>query len=352
MKKSSRREFIKSGSLGSLALMSSLNASATTVPIKKISAAPNKRDRMLELLDPNSKSNYIPAGFFMHFNKKGDEAVRAHLNYFRATDMDFVKVQFDGMSMPRNEQIKEAKDWYKMPILPESWFEPILYIIRNLTRELKSEAMIIQTIFSPYQMAKEAVPWDMLVEHVKQDPEAVCRGMENVALSIARFMRAAAKAGVDGFYTCSQGGETNRIPDFTLFNRTIKIYDMMLYKEASELATCNIMHLCDYDGDYVGFADRFRDYPGHVVSVPLKADNQPLTLKTASELFKRPILGGLDRKGAIATGSVEDVKKATTKILENAPEKLFLSANCTVAPTTPVENLKTAIQLAHRFRQG
>lgn len=53
--------------------------------------------------------------------------------------------------------------------------------------------MIIQTLYSPYQMAKQAVPWELLVKHVKEDPEAVCRGMENVTLSILNFVQAAAK---------------------------------------------------------------------------------------------------------------------------------------------------------------
>lgn len=46
------------------------------------------------------------------------------MNYFKATQMDFVKIQFDGMSLPLNEQIKTAKDWYKQPIMPESFLSP------------------------------------------------------------------------------------------------------------------------------------------------------------------------------------------------------------------------------------
>jgi uroporphyrinogen decarboxylase len=57
--------------------------------------AKSKRDLMEDVLQKGSKSDYIPAGFFMHFNKKGDEAVKAHMNYFKATQMDFVKIQFD-----------------------------------------------------------------------------------------------------------------------------------------------------------------------------------------------------------------------------------------------------------------
>jgi len=324
-------------------------------PINKTSASKpygrSKRDLMMQVLDMSAKPDYIPAGFFMHFGVKGDAAVKAHLEYFRATDMDFVKIQYDEKELPRNDQIKTPKDWVKMPILTEEWFEPHLYLLKNLIKELKNEAMIIQTMYSPYQVAKQAVPWELLVEHVKQDAESVCRGMENITLSIMHFANAAARIGVDGFYTCAQGGETNRVADHSLFNRAIKNFDMILYKEVAQLVPYNMLHICDYDGNYEDFAKKFNDYPGQVINVPLAADNKPLSLSDAAKIFNRPVMGGLDRHGAINTGTPEDVKKATIEVLKSAPANVILSANCTVdKKTTPIENIKTAIKTAHEFR--
>ena len=353
MTQPNRRDFLKSTSLGTLGMMSGI-AQDKPLNLPKINnqVAKSKRDLMEDVLQPGSTSSYIPAGFFMHFNKKGDEAVKAHLDYFRATQMDFVKIQFDGMSLPLNEQIKTAKDWYKQPIMPASFFEPILYVIKNMVKETKSEAMVIQTLYSPYQMDKQAVPWELLVKHVQEDPEAVCRGMENVTLSILNFVQAATKLGVDGFYTCAQGGETNRVADYHLFNRTIKNFDMLLYKEVAQLVPYNILHICDYDGEYEGFEPRFQDYPGQIVNVPLKANGKELSLQKAAQIFQRPVMGGLDRHGVISTGTVDQVKKATQELLKDSPKQMILSANCTVASNTPVENLRAAIQTAHNFRKG
>jgi uroporphyrinogen decarboxylase len=177
-----------------------------------------------------------------------------------------------------------------------------------------------------------------------------CGIMENLTLSLMNFVRAAARLGADGFYMCTQGGEANRIADRQQFNRTIKNYDMLLYKETSQLAPCNILHVCDYDGSYEEFDLRFQDYPGQVVNVPLSADHKSLSLRQAADLFKRPIMGGLDRHGILATGSPEEVKKATLEVLKNAPANFILSANCTVSPQVPLENLRTAITTAHEFR--
>ena len=361
MEKSTRRKFLAGASVASLGVLGGLptllaetqpkTVSISTSGILPLGTVRSKRDLMMQVLDMSYPPNYIPAGFFMHFGVKGDPAINAHLDYFHATGMDFLKIQFDEQGLPKNEQIKTASDWAKMPILTEKWFEPSLYLLKGLIKRAKREAMILQTVYSPYQMAKQAVPWEVLVAHVKEDPDSVCRGMENITLSIMNLIHAAVRLGVDGFYTCTQGGETNRVADQTLFNRTIKNYDMILYKEVSQLVPFNILHICDYEGSYDGFSQRFQDYPGQVVNVPLFADNQPLSLSKASKIFNRPVMGGLDRHGILTTGSPDEIKKATIEVLKDAPANIILGADCTVDRKIPIENLKAAINTAHEFRR-
>ena len=347
----SRRKFIQ-GASATLASLAGIQAALgqTAPPARRRVPAKSKRDLMLEVLDMPARPSYIPAAFFMHFGVRGDAAVKAHLDYFRGTGMDFVKIQFDEQTFPANDQIKSAADWNKLPILSEKWWEPSLYLLKRLIQEAKSEALIIQTLYSPYQMAKQAVTWQKVVEHANQDPEAMCRGMENVTLSLLNFVQAAARVGVDGFYMCTQGGETNRIANRALFNRTIKNYDMFLYKEVSQLTPYNIMHVCDFDGSYQEFRPRFQDYPGKVVNVPRSADGKPLSLREAAAIFQRPVMGGLDRLGIVSTGSPAEAKKAALAVLQDAPPHFILGADCTVSANTPRENLRTAIQTAHEFR--
>lgn len=314
------------------------------------SGASSRRDLMQAVLHMEAKPGYVPAAFFMHFGVRGDAAVKAHLDHFRGTGQDFVKIQLDEQTLPAPGPIRTPEDWSKFPVLTEKWWEPTLYLLKALIREAKSEALIIQTLFSPYQMAKQAVPWKVLVEHAKQDPEAVCRGMENIFLSIQNMVQAASRLGVDGFYMCAQGGETNRFADRTLFNRVVKAYDLLLYKAATQLAPYNITHICDYDGSYADFDARFRDYPGQVINVPLETDGKPFTLRRAAELFQRPVMGGMNRTGVIAKGTPEEVRKTVIEVLKDAPANVILSADCTVSLKTARENLQMAIRTAHEFR--
>ena len=362
MTTSKRRTFIKSASLASVGSLVGIETALArqtpaaagakgSQPARSQSARPvkSKRDRMMEVLNMEAKPGYAPAAFFMHFGVKGDAAVKAHLDHFHGTGMDFVKIQFDEQTLPSNDRIKTPADWSKFPVYPEKWWEPSLYLLRRLIEEAKSEALIVQTLFSPYQMAKQAVPWKTLIDHGRQDPESVCRGMENITLSLLHFAQAAARIGADGFYMCTQGGETNRFADRALFNRIVKNYDMLLYKEAAQLVPANIMHICDYDGSYADFDARFLDYPGQLINVPLAADGRAFSLRQAAELFKRPVMGGLNRLGPLSAGTVEDVRKATIEVLKDAPANFVLGADCTVAQNTPRENLAMAVRTAHEY---
>ena len=71
----------------------------------------NKRDVMLALIDPGVKSPYIPGAFFLHFDEayhQGRGAVDKHIEYFRHTDMDLVKIQYEKLF----PHLLEIVRWY------------------------------------------------------------------------------------------------------------------------------------------------------------------------------------------------------------------------------------------------
>jgi uroporphyrinogen decarboxylase len=63
-------------------------------------------------------------------------------------------------------------------------------------------------------------------------------------------------------------------------------------------------------------------------------------------------MGGMERKGVLATGSSKVIQQAATDVITKAPERFILAADCTVPSDTPWENLKTAIETAHHYRKG
>jgi len=110
----------------------------------------------------------------------------------------------------------------------------------------------------------------------------------------------------------------------------------------------NVLHVCDYHGGYHDLSP-YLDYPGQVVNCSLRLGEHMLSGKDVSRMFKRPYMGGVERKGIIVSGSREDIRQAVNSLLEDKPEKFILAADCTLPGDINWENIRTAIRTAHEF---
>jgi len=311
-----------------------------------------KRDLVLQVLDENSHQPYIPAAFFLHFDPQyhhGQAAIDKHMDYFRYTGMDFVKIQYETV-FPFRDEIRKPEDWLKMPCYDMDFYQDQVDIARGLVEAAGKEALVIMTLYSPFMCAGHTVGGDVLVEQIRADPEAVKKGMEIITESLRTFVRACIAAGVDGFYHSTQGGEASRLEGLTLFEECVKPFDLSLMNEINEKCEFNILHVCDYVDGYTDLT-QFLDYPGDVVNCSLKLGDQHLSTEYVSKLFGRPFMGGVERLGTILNGSPTAVHTMVRQILTDAPERFILGADCTIPSTVNWENLKTAIQTAHDYHQ-
>jgi uroporphyrinogen decarboxylase len=316
----------------------------------------NKRDRVLSLLTSGGTPDYVPAAFFLHFDQayhRGQAAVDKHLAFFRYTDMDFVKIQFEAPFPPRRD-ILAAADWHKMPVYGPDFFAGQLAAVKGLVAAAKGEALIVQTLYSPFMLAMQTTRQpdgvnSRFVEQLSSNPEQAKRGLEVLTESLMGFVNACIELGVDGFYASTQGGEAERFADRTLFERYIKPVDLQVMHEIDARCPFNILHVCDYHARYDDLTP-YLDYPGQVVNCGLQLVDGELTAQQVADLFGRPFMGGLERQGVIAQGSVEQVQQAARACLAVAPERSILAADCTVPSGTSWDNLKAAIAVAHKGR--
>jgi uroporphyrinogen decarboxylase len=311
----------------------------------------NKRDTMLSLIHDTASPGYIPAAFFLHFDSayhQGQAAIDKHLEFFRSTRMDFVKIQYE-QPFPTSVPIRKPEDWSHAPGCSEEFFEAPLQVVEGLVKAARSEALVIMTLYSPFMWAAHMAEAGVLARHLQEDPEAVKKGLDIMTENVLTLVRGCKRVGVDGFYASSQGGEAFRFQDRSIFQKYIKPTDLAVWDELSS-CSFNILHVCDYEGGYDDLTP-FLDYPGHVVTSSLKIGDQTLTPDAVSQLFGRPFMGGMERKGVLATGTPEEIRLAAAKVLAHAPERFILAADCTVPSDTPWENLRAAIETAHQNRQ-
>ena len=315
--------------------------------------ANNRREVILQVLDQSRPNEYVPAAFFLHFeNKLGRKAVQDHKDFYRATNMDFVKVFYE-IVVPQID-IKSGKEWEKVPVYSEDFFAPQVAVIEDLAREFGKEAFILPTVYSPLALAHQTLGRDKdLKKLAEENPKAFGQAIKNLSLSIENYLRAARKHGADGFYVSSQGGDGNSLSP-EIWKEHVREWDKHVSEVANEIGEINILHICDYGTPFKNAEAlyAFTDYPASIINVPLNfSDGSTLNLKEAQQRFGRPIFGGLERLGVIATGTIEEAKKAVDKVLENAPQNFILGADCTVPGETDWEKLRAVIDYAHTWRQ-
>ncbi len=235
-----------------------------------------------------------------------------------------------------------------MPFYGLDFYEEPLRVVEGLVKAAKSEALVVLTLYSPFMLAGQTVGEPTLVAHLQEDPEAVKPGLETITESLLGFMRACIDLGLDGFYTSTQGGEAERFTDRSLFTSYIRPTDLAVMEEASAHCPFNILHVCDYRLPYDDLAP-FAAYPGQVVNASLTLTDGKLTPRQAADLFGRPFMGGLERLGTLAHGALPEVRSAAAAVLEQAPQRFILAADCTVPADTPWDNLREAVSTAHSW---
>ena len=311
----------------------------------------NKREAMMKLLDPSYRPESVPAAFFLHFDPafhEGKAAVEKHLEFFRFTGMDLVKIQFE-QDMPA-QKVLEPGDWAKVPVYRREFWEKPLAVVKGIVEAARKDAVVIMTLYSPFMLAGQVAGAETVVRHIQENPAAFKKGIGALTEGLLGFVKDCTSAGLDGFYSSTQGGESGRLSDSKSFADCVRPYDLAVMNEINRSCPFNILHVCDYHLPYTDISP-FIDYPGHIVNTSLKLVGKDISAREVARMFNRPFMGGLDRKGVIAGGTPDAIRAAVRSAIESAPDRFILGADCTVPANTPWENLKVAIQAAHDFRR-
>jgi uroporphyrinogen decarboxylase len=308
----------------------------------------NLREAMLGRAENRGTPGRVPAAFFLHFDPafhRGQAAVDKHMEYFRATGMDFVKIQYEH-PFPRMPQITKPEHWSTIPRLDAEYFSDPLEVVAGIVKAVKKEAMVVVTLYSAVMQAAHATSRDLVTEHLQQDPVRTAKGLEIIDEGILLFVRECVKRGVDGFYASTQGGEAGRFTDPQLFTRYIKPVDLVVMNECNRLCPFNILHVCDYNGLYDDLAP-YLDYPGQIVNCGTRLRSRTHTPRELSKMFGRPFMGGMDRHGILVSGTKEQIQAEVKRVIRDALPSFVLGADCTVPSDIALINLKTAIETAH-----
>src|SRR5258708_26443943 len=110
-----------------------------------------KRDQLLNLIHNPAPNEYIPAAFFLHFDPayhQGQAAIDKHLEFFNATGMDFVKVQYE-QTLPAFS-VHHPIDWANVPLYPAEFYDPPVRVVEGLVKSAGQDALVLLTVHSPF----------------------------------------------------------------------------------------------------------------------------------------------------------------------------------------------------------
>jgi uroporphyrinogen decarboxylase len=287
-----------------------------------------------------------------------------HIEYYRATGLDIMKVMNDtGYAPVGTVKIERPEDWAHLQPTPLSdpAFQSHMEGLRGIVEAIGDEVLIMTTAFNPYNQAvailrasdpnKYEVSGDAreaLLHHLRTNPRPVMEGLQVIAEDLAGYYRACiTETGINGIYYSAQGGERDLMSDAE-HGSYVKPYDLHVLNEVGEVAEFIVGHYC---GKGINL-ERFVDYPVQMANWAHQSDN--LSLSEGKRLFGgMPVLGGLDERGPLVYGPREalreEVRAAVAEM--SAPDETYpprgfmLGAGCTVPGDTDLDNLTYARSL-------
>lgn len=316
----------------------------------------NKRERVLKVVS-GAETDYVPTGFWLHFSDEkhhGRESVQAHLDFFKETGTDILKIMNENL-VPWDVKISTADDWRKVrPIsLKDPYVQDQLDIIKRISDKVGDEAVILTTIHgivaSAFHTRGGGDNYDtlrtILTTHLREKPEVVSNALTILTEGLSEFTAACLDAGAQGIYYAALGGEKELFTDQE-FEEFIKPNDLKILNAAEQASAFNVLHICK---DNINF-DRYKDYNPSVVNWAIH-DND-LSISQGRKLFPNStILGGLDdRSGVLVDGNQEELERKVFSILEEAgTEKFILGADCTLPTEIDLSRIKTAVEATRKY---
>ncbi len=321
----------------------------------------DKRTRVLNAMN-KKEVDHVPVGFWFHFGGEeavGDACVKAHLNYYRETDLDFVKIMCDNYFPFPLPEIKCAADWRKVKPLAEDhpFIREQVERAKAIVEAIGSERCVFYNVFAPFSSLRfgaEALGLSDadVMAHIREDKNAVMQALDRIGQSNALLAELLiAEAGCDGVYYCVQGGEYDRFTPQE-YRALIRPSDLYVLEHANRFSDNNIIHMCGWAGNRNQLSI-WQDYPAKVVNWAVHVEGLDLE-QGRYFIGGRTSLGGFEthwdehtQQGILYTGSKQELQEYTRNmILNHGKIGMMLGGDCTIDAKLSWERIRWVVEAA------
>ena len=280
-----------------------------------------------------------PCSFWYHFGLQhmpGRDHARAEIDFYRAYDLDFLKVMSDyPYPLPRGlESVKTEEDWKRVePVASNDrcWTEQ-LNALSTINGALGKEALFIETIFSPWTTARRLCGPGGLVDARARFPELVLHAMDNIAISLADYASEALARGASGIFL-SLGAATDTVmsaADYSLWGRP---FDLKVLEAVRE-APFNVLHI---HGERIHF-ESLLDYP--VAAFNWSHYSAGPSLMEGRTQSGKAVMGGINEATAAHMSGPEIREQVHCTLRDVGQRGLLITPGCSVPTDTPERTLR------------
>ena len=297
----------------------------------------------------NQETDKVPVSFWFHFPLDMDlekECVEAHLPYYKQCDIDFIKIMCDGFFDYPNEiipTIQKPEDWFRMKPLGENhpFIRGQVERVKQIVEAVGKECCTFYNVFCSMSYFRFGTSDELLMRHLRENPEAVMYAMDVIAEDAALLSRLVIEeGGCDGIYYCVQNAEESR---FTAeeYRKYVRPGDLKVLEYANRYSQYNILHCCGWAGEK-NRIEVWQDYPAKTVNWAVHVEK--MTLPEGKKFFGgKCVLGGFDHteKGVLWRGTKEEIEAETEKWLrENRENGMIIGADCSLGRGMNLEHIK------------
>lgn len=318
----------------------------------------NKQERLLKTL-AGEPTDRPPVALWRHWpgdDQRAADLARSTIEFQRTYDWDFVKVtpassfcvtdygvqdewqgDLEGTRTYTKRAIFRSLDWTELrPLEPgRGALARQIECLRLITEGLrKDEVPILQTVFSPLAQAKNLAGRELLIRHLRTQPDRVHTGLNALTESILRFIDALKKLPIAGIYYAIQHASNDVLSEEEY--RTFGLpYDRKIVESIPDKWWFNMAHLH-------GESPMFKlAHQLPVQAVNWHDQDCDVDLAQGKLAFNGAVCGGLSRWRHLHYGTPADVRdQVRTAITQTNGRRLIISSGCVTMITSPLSNLR------------
>jgi len=302
-----------------------------------------KRERIRAAV-AGAEVDRVPYSFWYHFleieDKAGEEFIRAEVEFATRHAVDFLKVMHDSpYDMPAAmPEVRKPADWRRLEPLDvrKGNFARHLEALRRIREGLPDDRPMVDTFFHCFAYAQRiCTDRPLVLEHLREDPEAVAYGLRVIGETLQRFARLCIGEGVlDGIFLAING-ISGEFTDAVTYERLMLPVDRDCLQAAADAGGwLSIAHLHGQDLHF----DLGLTLPLNAVSWSDRAFGPSLAearAKTAACL-----VGGVDETRGDHMTPAEIRGQARDAIAQVGPRGLIVTCGCAFPTPTPEANLR------------